>query len=124
MDKNEVEMSAVHVQEVAITGSLSASSVLLSLSLAAQPCYAEEVAAAIPSETNSVVPAASSGLPLGLEPSEIVLLLTPLIGYGIYKFIVIPKNPKATFNDLLLIQAGFFIFANIVGIVFFKTRLY
>jgi hypothetical protein len=81
-----------HISEQSPSSSLAVTSVLLSLSLA-QQCHAEEVPAALQSaETPAVVPAvASPGLPLGLEPSEIVLLLTPLIGYGIYKLIVIPK---------------------------------
>ena len=58
----------------------------MNLSIAAQ-ALAEETAAAVA----DVVPAESSGLPFGLTTPEIVLLLTPLVGYAVFKAVIVPK---------------------------------
>ena len=58
---------------------------LLSLSIAAA-AMAEDTATAV-----ADVVTQSSGLPFGLQAPEIVLLLTPLVGYALYKTVIVPK---------------------------------
>lgn len=58
-----------------------------------------------------------------LSPPEVALVMTPLIGYGIYNYARI-KNPQLNFQDLLLIIAAVFLFGNIFSIVVFKTSFY
>ena len=63
---------------------LVASSVMMSLSVAGQAIADEAI--------DAVVEAApSGGLPFGLTPGEIVLLITPLAGFAIFKGVVQPK---------------------------------
>ena len=57
---------------------------MMSLSVAGQAIADEAI--------DAVVEAApSGGLPFGLTPGEIVLLITPLAGFAIFKGVVQPK---------------------------------
>ena len=63
---------------------LIASSVMMSLCVAGQAIADEAIDAVIEA-------APSGGLPFGLTPGEIVLLITPLAGFAIFKGVVQPK---------------------------------
>eukprot|EP00195_Chlamydomonas_chlamydogama_P016126 CAMPEP_0202894098 /NCGR_PEP_ID=MMETSP1392-20130828/3542_1 /ASSEMBLY_ACC=CAM_ASM_000868 /TAXON_ID=225041 /ORGANISM="Chlamydomonas chlamydogama, Strain SAG 11-48b" /LENGTH=91 /DNA_ID=CAMNT_0049578663 /DNA_START=211 /DNA_END=486 /DNA_ORIENTATION=- len=87
---------------------------LLQLSVAGSS-HADEAAAA--ADAPFVVPV------LGVSLPELALLLMPIIGYTMFN-IFRAKNPKATFNDFLLIMAATFIVGNILSILIFKTSFY
>lgn len=73
-----------HHRTISDSVPLIASSVMMSLSVSGRAMADEAVDAVLEA-------APSGGLPFGLTPGEIALLVTPLAGFAIFKLIVQPK---------------------------------
>ena len=62
--------------------------------------------------------------PGGISVGEIVLLLAPLILYGLFNVYRSKVNPKASISDFLFFTAALVIVGNVFSIVVLKVRLY
>ena len=85
---------------------LPAAALLLSLAAPSLPALAEDSAAA------------AEG---GFDPSTLLVLL-PLVLYGIFNLYRQRLNPKASFQDFLFLAGTVVVFGNIISIVVFKVR--
>lgn len=108
--------------------SLALASALVSTPLAA---WADDTAAA-PVEAAAegaqqaaaaVTEAAAEAAPAPQWVSYIIVL-TPIILYGLFNVYRNQVNPRASFSDFLFLVAGVAVIANLVSIIGFKVRLF
>ena len=66
----------------------------------------------------------SKAAPSGTTLGEIVLLLAPLLLYGLFNIYRAKVNPKASISDFLFITAALVIVGNVFSILVLKVRLY
>lgn len=111
--------------EISPALSLALAGVLASTPLAA---WADETAAAAPVEAAAEAAAAVTDAAAEAAPSptwlSYVVVLTPIILYGIFNLYRDRVNPRAKFSDFLFIVAGVAVVANLVSIIGFKVRLF
>lgn len=81
-------------------------------------------AAALPAAAEDVaVDSGDAAAASGFGPSTLLVLL-PLVLYGVFNVYRTNANPKATFNDFLFLCAGLAVIGNIISIVVFKVRYF
>jgi hypothetical protein len=62
--------------------------------------------------------------PHGITVAEVALLTAPLLLYSAFSIFRSQVNPKAKISDFLFILVALIIVANIISIIFFKTRIF
>jgi hypothetical protein len=80
-------------------------------------------AAALPAAAEDAAASSDAAEASGFGPSTLLVLL-PLVLYGVFNVYRTNANPKATFNDFLFLCAGLAVIGNIISIVVFKVRYF
>ena len=90
---------------------------LATMLLPASTAFAEE-------EINAGINTAGAFASRSASPAEYVILLLPIIIYGIFSLYRAKVNPRIKVSDFLFILAAIVIVANILSIAIFKKRLF
>lgn len=76
----------------------------------------------LPASAEDLNPA--KAVPGGVSVGEILLLLAPLLLYGLFNVYRSKINPKASISDFLFFLAALVIIGNVFSIVVLKVRIY